>query len=380
MADATLSDGPLLRKKSVILSAFGTIFCLAAFFRDLLSQGRVSTTVVGSTHPMAFTARIEKGTFTLTLSNLARLLAPFVAVLLFALPVVAADEESLWGIVSPNIPDDAQAVLFVDAASLKASALMTRLKPLLLRMEHGAADDVERTCNIDLAAVVKSVILVVAHNEQVTFYVETRDLELKRLTDCITAMAAREHEQVKITSKGAIVQVASRSERIYFGWVKDRVLVVAAPFDKRERLTKALTKARRRFDTQPKVSTLLAGLDRAATAWGMYIDRRASRRSKKPELAFGSLNLVSGSMIAEVRALFSTAEKATEAEKELNRELAAAKQDAKSDPKTGGSVGAALLRLLEAVRIVATAREIVANATVEQRDIIDVVEAEAAKH
>jgi hypothetical protein len=61
----------------------------------------------------------------------ARLLATFVAIAFFAVPVAAAIDTSLWGLVSPNIPDDAKAVLYLDGASLKSSALMLRRKPLV---------------------------------------------------------------------------------------------------------------------------------------------------------------------------------------------------------------------------------------------------------
>ena len=172
----------------------------------------------------------------------ARLMATFFAIAFFAVPVAAVVDTSLWGIVSPNIPDDAKAVLYLDGASLKSSELLRQLKPTLFGLEHGAANDVERICSVDLVASVQNALLVIAHDETPNVYVETAGLDKKRITACIRALATRahEHEKVTVTSKGSIVQVAIGSRNHYFGWTNNKVVVIAGSLDDRDRLSKAL--------------------------------------------------------------------------------------------------------------------------------------------
>jgi hypothetical protein len=314
------------------------------------------------------------------LFTLARLFVTLVAVTLLAWPLAAsAADSSLWSIVSPMIPNDAQGVLYVEGTSFKASTVFTQLKPTLFGLEHGAVDGIEQTCNVDLAASFNNALLVIAQDEEPTIYIETKGLDLKRITACINALAKREKEKIKVTSKGSIVEVANGSKKSYFGWISGKVAVITARAYDRERLSKALTKAKKPFDTHPNVKAMLADVNRSATAWGIFMALPWSHKSDRPDRISGSLNLVSGKATAEVRAVFASSDKAVAAAKTLNEELTESKADLNKSSKRFGAAGPAMSRIFGAVRIVGTGNEVVGTATAAQSDIGEVAQAAVEK-
>jgi hypothetical protein len=308
-----------------------------------------------------------------------RLFATLVAVTLLSWPNSATADASLWGIASPLIPDDAKGVLYVDGASLKSSTVFTQLKPTLFGLEHGAVDGIEKTCNVDLAASFSNALLVLNHDEEPIFFIETSGLDLKRITACINALAKRENEKVKVTSKGSIVEVATGSKKSYFGWISGKVAVIVNEAYDRDRLSKALTKAKKRFDANPNIKTQLAEIDRTATAWGIFMDLPGRHKSEKPERLHGWLNLAAGKATAEVRGDFAGADKAASVAKTLNEELTEAKADIKKNAKRFGAAAPGISRLLGAVKIVGTGNEVVGTATATQADIVEVAQAAVEK-
>jgi len=313
-------------------------------------------------------------------SAFARLLATLLAITMFSWSFTAqAADTSLWGIVSPLIPDDAKGVFYVDGASVKSSAVFTQLKPTLFGMEHGTLDGIEKTCDLDLAASFSNALVVISPKGDPIVYVETNGLNLRQITACINALAKRENEKAKVTSTGSIVEVAIGSGKNYFGWISGKVAVFVEKSRNRERVSKALTKARKRFDAKPNVKTQLAEINRTATLWGLLMDLSGLRESEKPERLQGSVNLAAENATADVRSSFANADNAAAVANKLNEELARAKEDLRTHPKRFGGATPAIVRLLGAVNIVGKGNEVIGAATATQSDIVEVVKAIVAE-
>ena len=309
-------------------------------------------------------------------SAFVRLLATLLAVTMFSWPLtVRAADTSLWDIVSPLIPDDAKGVFYVDGASVKSSAVFNQLKPTLFGMQHGTLDGIEKTCDLDLAASFSNALVVISPKGDPICYVETNGLNLKRITACINALVKREMHKVKVTPMGSIVEVATGSEKNYFGWISGKVAVFIDKSRNRERLSKALTKARKRFDAMPNVKTQFAEINRTATLWGLLMDLSGLRESEKSERLQGSVNLAVENATADVRGSFVSADNAAAVANKLNEELARAKEDLRTHPKLFGGATPAVLRLLGAVNIVCTGNEVTGAATTAQSDIVDIANA-----
>ena len=292
----------------------------------------------------------------------------------FISKAVTADAEALlWNTVSPYISQDARAVMSGDGASLKASSLMKRFKPKLFDLNRGLARQIEETCKLDLEASAANAVVVTTKDEEPNLYVETRGLGLNRIKTCIKDLAARKGDSAAFSQKGSIIQATvGKSDKVYFGWLNNKILVTSGELDNRDKLSRAVSRAKKRFDKRSDVAALLARVDRSATAWGLYVEpsTSTSRDSDKPQRAFGMLNSKGSQVAGEVHLFFASGEIAAKNAKKLNRELAEAKRDAAKDDKSGPAQS----RILAAAKITSTENEVVGTATATQSDAIAVIE------
>jgi hypothetical protein len=153
---------------------------------------------------------------------------PFVATS-FAAPTKA------WTAAKASLPADTAVVVGIDVSAIAKSATFTKLFPVLLAKSDDAKqalDLVKSACKIDPLVALKSVAVGLnSTQDDGAVYLNVIDLDAAKLTSCLKEVAKAKGagdkvEALTVTTTAGITEMASGDKHLFFGWIGTDVLVM----------------------------------------------------------------------------------------------------------------------------------------------------------
>lgn len=292
------------------------------------------------------------------------LAAAFVA----AASTAARAESHAWSAAKKTLPANLQVVVGINFDSIRSSQLFQTMWPMLLAQQadtQANLDKFKNTCGFDPIGAFDSVAVGVDDAQQGAIVVSLKGTDQKALEACITKVAKVDGKTASITKAGALTKYGGLGDKdIYLKWLsKDTFAIATAPEDK-DLLTKYTAGG---IDKDKALKSALASVKTDATVWGVANKQQdLADIHAKMMLGYGSADVKSGVIGAEIHLVVDSAKAATDAAAQANTQLAQVK-------KSGG-IPPAFSGLLSSVKVTSSGSEIVMSASIAEKDLLGLLQ------
>jgi hypothetical protein len=289
-------------------------------------------------------------------------------VLSFLLSVgTAAAQSTVWDAVKRVVPVNAIGVVRLNLAALRKTSPFATHFPTLLGKEpkvKEALQDIQRLCKIDVVGSVEDLVLVIQTGDKVGAFVKIQGVTQTKATACLASLARSKKDSLTAQKSGNIVEYSFKKskDKYYVGWLTPDVAVIASDVANRDLLESML---------QPSHESLLAleierkltseninGLAWGATSYSAQITPVATMKG-----AYGAVGVAGGVMSIQARLRFSSANEASRAVTEFNRQIA---QTITRLPPT-------LSRMAQGIRLGSVGDEMTIAISVSEADVGSVI-------
>lgn len=282
------------------------------------------------------------------------------AVLALCLSATAAyAEPRAWTAAKKTLPGGLEAVVGVNVAPLKASALFNQFMDMAKAKAGDAEaklDKFKATCGLDATGVLDSIVMGISSDEKAVIVIALKGTNQKALEACGKKIAAADGKKLTISKDGGFVKYSGMGdEDAYVKWLTKDTLAIAEDKDTLTRLTSggiardAMTGAARKLDT-------------GAALWGVVHKEQDIPDFKgKMTSAYGTVDLKGGNMLAEVHLVLDSAKAATDGAKQA--------QDQLDQVKKSGQVPKQFAPALDSVTIKAAGNELVLGGKIAEADL-----------
>ncbi len=282
------------------------------------------------------------------------------AALVVCLTATAAHAEShAWTTAKKTLPGGLQAVVGVNIAPIKASALYQQLVPMAMAKAGTAKDNLDKlkaTCGIDAMGMLDSVVLGLTTDEKAVIIVQLKGTNQKALETCGQKVAKSEGKTLAISKDGAITKYTGMGDDdAYVKWLSKDSLAIAQDKD-------TLTKLTAGGIAKDAVGTEVGKLSTDAALWGVV-----NKSQDIPDLggkmtsAYGTLDLKSGSLAADVHLIMDSAKTATTGATQAQQQL--------DGIKKSGQVPKQFAAAVDSITVKAAGAELVLGGHVSEADL-----------
>ena len=282
------------------------------------------------------------------------------AVLALCLSATAAHAESkAWTTAKKTLPGGLQAVIGANFAPIKASALYQQLVPMAMAKAGTAKDNLDKlkaTCGIDAMGMLDSVVLGLTTDEKAVIIIQLKGTNQKALETCGQKVAKADGKTLAITKDGAITKYSGMGQDdAYVRWLSKDSLAIAQDKDTLAKLTAGGI-------TKDGVATEIGKLSTDAALWGVV-----NKAQDIPDLggkmtsAYGTLDLKSGNLAADVHLVMDSAKTATTGATQAQHQL--------DGIKKSGQVPKQFAAAVDSVTVKAAGAELVLDGHVSEADL-----------
>lgn len=282
------------------------------------------------------------------------------AALAICLSATAAHAEShAWTTAKKTLPGGLQAVVGVNIAPIKASALYQQLVPMAMAKAGTAKDNLDKlkaACGIDAMGMLDSVVLGLTGDEKAVIIIQLKGTNQKALEACGQKVAKSDGKTLTITKDGAITKYSGMGEDdAYVKWLSKDSLAIAQDKD-------TLTKLTAGGVAKDAVGSEVGKLSTDAALWGVV-----NKAQPIPDLggnmtsAYGTLDLKSGSLAADVHLVMDSAKTASTGATQAQQQLAGIKKS--------GQVPKQFAAAVDSITVKAAGAELVLDGHVSEADL-----------
>jgi hypothetical protein len=286
------------------------------------------------------------------------------AVLAVCLTATAAHADTrAWTAAKKALPGGLQAVVGVNVAPIKASALYQQLLPMAMSKVGDAQSKLDKfktTCGLDATGILDSVVMGMTTDEKAVLVIALKGANQKAIEACGQKIAAGDGKKLTITKDGGLVKYSGLGDDdAYVKWLAKDTLAIAEDKDTLTKLTSGGI-ARDSMASQAKK------LNTDAALWGVVNKEEDIPDFKgKMTSAYGTLDLKGGNMTADVHLVLDSAKTATDGAAQAQQQLDGVKKSGQV-PKQFGAA-------LDSVTIKAAGSELVMGAKVAEADLASMI-------
>lgn len=286
------------------------------------------------------------------------------AVLAVCLTATAAHADTrAWTAAKKALPGGLQAVVGVNVAPIKASALYQQLLPMAMSKVGDAQSKLDKfktTCGLDATGILDSVVMGMTTDEKAVLVIALKGANQKAIEACGQKIAAGDGKKLTITKDGGLVKYSGLGDDdAYVKWLAKDTLAIAEDKDTLTKLTSGGI-ARDSMASQAKK------LNTDAALWGVVNKEEDIPDFKgKMTSAYGTLDLKGGNMTADVHLVLDSAKTATDGAAQAQQQLDGVKKSGQV-PKQFGPA-------LDSVTIKAAGSELVMGAKVAEADLASMI-------
>jgi hypothetical protein len=235
---------------------------------------------------------------------------------------VQAVKKSLraWELALDHAPASATALIAIDVAKLRGTALYQQGEKALVRSDRETAGALREACKLEGLEAIDSVALVVDGAGEAGFYVSWKTMDEGAMRDCAAAVSARFWPDAKFEAEktGSIVsyRFGPGGEVMHLAWVGTHAMVIATrPGDRA--LLEQLTGGAGGFRKHERLKPALAATRTSSAMWGVYLTEEDLSAGRTARWAAGRLDVTGGNIVFELSADLGDAGSATAAADEL---------------------------------------------------------------
>ena len=293
----------------------------------------------------------------------------FLAVAFVAAASSAARAEShAWSAAKKALPANLTMVGGISFDSIRSSQLFQTMWPLMLAQQadtQANLDKFKATCGFDPISAFDSAALGMDDSEQGAIVVSLKGTDQKALEACITKVAKADGKTASITKAGALTKYAGLGDKdVYLKWLSKDTFAIATSPDDKDLLTKYTAGG---LDKDKALKGALASVKTDAALWGVgNKQQNLDEIGAKMLLGYGSADVKSGTIGAEIHIVVDSAKAAADAATKANAELAQAKKS--------GQVPAMFSSLLNSVKVSSSGSEIVMSASIAEKDLLTLIQ------
>ena len=283
-----------------------------------------------------------------------------VAALLLCVTATAAHAEShAWTTAKKTLPGGLQAVLGVNVAPIKASALYAQLMPMVAAKAGDAQakiDKLKSICGLDLTGSLDSVVVGLTSDEKAVVVLALKGTNQKALEACGQKVAKADGKTLAITKDGGITKYSGMGDDdAYIKWLSKDTLAIAQDKDTLTALTAGGI-------TKDAVGAQVGKLSTDAALWGVV-----NKGQDIPDVggkmtsAYGTLNLKGGNLAADVHLVMDSAKTAATGATQASTQLDAVKKS--------GQVPKQFMAAVDSITVKAAGSELVLDGHVSEADL-----------
>ena len=273
------------------------------------------------------------------------------AVLALCISATAAHAEPrAWTAAKKSLPAGLQAVVGVNVAPIRSSALYTQLMDMAKSKAAGAEsklDKVKSVCGIDGSGVLDSIVMGMTTDEKAVIVISTKGQTRAQLEACGQKLAKSDSKTLSITKDGALVKYSGMGDDdLYVKWLtKDTLLALTAGGIAKD-----------------SIGAQVAKLNTSAALWGVVNKSQDIPDLKgKMTSAYGTLDLKGGNLAANVHLVLDSAKTATDAAAMGKQQL--------DGIKKSGQVPKQFEPLLNSISLKASGAELVCEGQASEADL-----------
>lgn len=282
------------------------------------------------------------------------------AVLALCISATAAHAEPrAWTAAKKSLPAGLQAVVGVNVAPIRSSALYTQLMDMAKSKAAGAEsklDKVKSICGIDGSGVLDSIVMGMTTDEKAVIVISTKGQTRAQLEACGQKLAKSESKTLSITKDGALVKYSGMGDDdLYVKWLTKDTLALAEDKDTLLALTAGGI-------AKDSIGAQVAKLNTSAALWGVVNKSQDIPDLKgKMTSAYGTLDLKGGNLAADVHLVLDSAKTATDAAAMGKQQL--------DGIKKSGQVPKQFESLLNSITLKASGSELVCDGQASEADL-----------
>jgi len=286
------------------------------------------------------------------------------AVLAICLTTTAVHAEPrAWTAAKKALPGGLQAVIGVNVAPIKASALYQQLLPMAMAKAGDAQSELDKfkaTCGLDATGILDSIVMGMTTDEKAVIVIALKGANQKTLEACGQKIAAGDGKKLTITKDGGLVKYSGMGDDdAYVKWLAKDTLALAQDKD-------TLTKLTAGGIAKDAMASQAKKLNTSAALWGVVKKEEDIPDFKgKMTSAYGTLDLKGGNMTADVHLVLDSAKTATDG--------AAQAQEQLDQVKKSGQVPKQFAPALDSVTIKAAGSELVMGAKIAEADVASMI-------
>jgi hypothetical protein len=276
-------------------------------------------------------------------------------------------ESKAWTAAKKALPANLVGVGGVSFDQIRSSELFKTFWPIAMAQAGAQAklDEFKQTCGFDPIASVDSAAVGMSGPNEGAFVVALKGADQKAIEACITKVAKAKGKTASITKDGSFTKYSGMGDKdVYLKWLSNDTFEVTTTPDSKDLLTKFTAGG---VDKDKNFKTALGSLKTDAAVWGVGNKAQDLPDIKaKMSMLYGSADVKSGTISAELHAVVDSAKAATAAAKQANDQIAAAKKS--------GQIPPALSGLINSVNVSAKGSEIVVTASVAEKDVLSMMQ------
>ncbi len=281
----------------------------------------------------------------------------------------ARAESHAWSAAKKALPANLTMVGGISFDAIRSSQLFQTMWPMLLAQSGGDAqaklDAFKSTCGFDPLTAFDSAALGMDDSQQGAIVVSLKGTDQKGIEACLTKVAKADGKTASISKAGALTKYSGLGDKdVYLKWLSSDTFAIATAPDDKALLTKYTAGG---IDKDKSLKGALASVKTDAALWGIGNKQQdLSDIGAKMLMGYGSADLKSGTIGAEIHIVVDSAKAATTAAAKANAQLAEAK-------KSGG-IPPALSGLVNSVQVKASGSEIVMSASMAEKDLLGLIQ------
>jgi hypothetical protein len=272
-------------------------------------------------------------------------------------------EPRAWTAAKKALPGGLQAVIGVNVAPIKASALYQQLLPMAMAKAGDAQSSLDKfkaTCGLDATGILDSVVMGMTTDEKAVIVIALKGTSQKAIEACGQKIAAGDGKKLTITKDHGLVKYSGMGdEDAYVKWLGKDTLALAEDKD-------TLTKLTAGGLAHDSLAAQVKKLNTSAALWGAVNKEEDIPDFKgKMTSAYGTLDLTGGNMTANVHLVLDSAKTATDGAAQAQQQL--------DEVKKSGQIPKQFAPALDSVTIKAAGSELVMGAKIAEADVASMI-------
>lgn len=279
-----------------------------------------------------------------------------------------------WAAAKGVLPASPLAVIGGNVGTIKSSTIFQQLTSAALAQSSDAKqklDQLKADCNIDVKDAVQGFVVAFDEAQKGVVFVSLKGVDPIKINECITKVSIKEKKPVTIGKPDAqgIVEY-SGAGKLYVAFLPKSVIAIATEPKDKAQLQKWISD--KGIDSKTELGRALANVNTNAALWGAAAKSQKLEEGMNMKAVYGSADLASGTLSADVRVVLANAKEATDATAKAIQGL--------EDAKKGNQIPPHLAGLAKSIKISAQGPELQVKGSMPEAEVLGLIGMMTGKH